>query len=305
MKKITLLLSFFLFVALGLSAQATYTEEFTTANIGASYVNGTYTGVNDIEWTYVHARDEGDYAIEGGGVMLRRVDESSSLSATFTNGISEFSFQYRKAYTAAKTRTYKVDVTNNGVTTTYDIPDFGGGSGAQTNVETFSKTALNLTGEVTIKIYASGSKGNQQATFDNFSWTEYAGTTDPTITVTSPEAGDSWEHGSNHNITWTYANIASTATVNINLYKNDVLTESLATGVTINDGSWTWNNISSSIVAGSDYKIKIEEATSPATGTSGVFSITAPIPTITVSAPAAGAYFGSGSQEVIEFTTAN
>ncbi|MDD3739565.1 MAG: lamin tail domain-containing protein [Lentimicrobiaceae bacterium] len=307
MKKFTLLLTFFLFVALGLSAQ-TYTEKFNASNATASYGDGSFTGVNNVQWSYVHSRDEGSYAIEDKGIMLRRSDEPSSLSATFINGIGEFSFKYRKAFTAAKTRTYKVDVIHNGTTTTYDIPEFGSGNGAQTTIYTFPDPAplsLNLAGEVTIKIYATGTTGNQQATFDTFTWTEYAGT-DPTITVTSPIAGDSWEHGSNHNITWTYANIDPTATVKIDLYKDNVYSQTLATGVTINDKSWAWNNISSSIVAGNDYTIKIEEATSPATGTSGVFSIVAPpSPSITVTSPVGGENWEQGTTHAITWNYAN
>lgn len=104
--------------------------------------------------------------------MLRRSAEKSSLSATFTSEIGKFSFQYRKAFTGGENnRNYKVDVTNNGITTTYTIPTFGA-SGTDETVHTFAQE-LNLEGEVVIKIYATGAKGNQQATFDNFAWTEH------------------------------------------------------------------------------------------------------------------------------------
>lgn len=146
---------------------ATYIETFDTSTAGGSYGNGTFTGVGSIVWTYVASRNEDIYGIEGAGIMLRRNTEPSSLSATFNDGITEFSFNYRKAYTGATIRKYKVDVTHNGVTTTYALPDFGGGSGADSTIHTFTQ-ALNLTGTVTIKIYADS---NAQATFDNFTWT--------------------------------------------------------------------------------------------------------------------------------------
>lgn len=304
MKKITLLLSFFLFVALGLSAQ-TLTEDFegTYNNLTGSYATSSFTNpTSNIEWSYAESRDEGSYAINNSkGLMLRRPSDSY-LEATFPNGVGTFTFDYRKAFTGAAGR--KLELLVNG-TSTVVTPEFGAGSGEDATVHPFTYD-VNVSGSVTIKIKPEGTtSSNRQITIDNITWTEYAGTTDPTITVTSPEAGDSWEHGSNHNITWTYANIASTATVNINLYKNDVLTESLATGVTINAGSWTWNNISSSILAGSDYTIKIEEATSPATGTSGVFSITAPIPVVNITAPIGGANWLQGTTETITWTYAN
>lgn len=132
-----------------------------------------------------------DYSIDGNGIMLRRVDESSSLSATFTSGIGEFSFEYRKAYTGGTARTYAVEVTHNENTTTYYLPEFGSGSGAQETIYEFTQ-ALNLTGTVTIKIYATGAKGNQQAVFDNFAWTEHGDVVEPVQhTVTFDSDGGS------------------------------------------------------------------------------------------------------------------
>lgn len=149
-----------------------FTETFET-NIGTSYVNGTFTGVESIVWTYVHARNVDTYGIDGTGIMLRRSDEPSSLSATFSNGVGTISFEYRKAYTGATERTYKVVVTVGGVDTEYIIPGFGSGTGANETVGTFTQQ-LNLTGTVTVKIVAYGPVGNQQAVFDNFVWSNYS-----------------------------------------------------------------------------------------------------------------------------------
>src|SRR5690554_5912492 len=127
-----------------------YHETFDTSNATASYANGSFVGVNGVTWTYVHSRNEGDYSIDEKGIMLRHAGEPSSLSATFSNGLNDFSFEYRKAFTGGNTRTYKVDVTHNNETVTYDIPAFGEGSGADETVHVFTKE-LNLTGEVVIK----------------------------------------------------------------------------------------------------------------------------------------------------------
>src|SRR5690554_2369937 len=124
-----------------------YHETFDNSSLSGSYDDGTFTGVNGVDWTYVHARDEGDAPIDGKGIMLRRVAEKSSLSATFTNGIGEFSFEYRKAFTGGTARKYAVDVTHNGTTTTYDLPEFGSGSGAQDDIYEFTQE-LNLEGEI-------------------------------------------------------------------------------------------------------------------------------------------------------------
>lgn len=148
-----------------------YHETFNTSTLGKSYGDATFTGVNGVSWSVVHGRNEDTFAIETTGIMLRRADEPSSLTGTFVNGIKTFTFQYRKAFTGDTARKYSVDVTNNGVTTTYVLPEFGSGTGDQPNVYTFTKE-LNLTGTVVIKIYATGANGNQQMVIDNFKWFE-------------------------------------------------------------------------------------------------------------------------------------
>ena len=154
----------------GAAANETFTETFATSTAGSSYGDGSFTGVNGILWTFVHARNEDTFPIDGEGILLRHASAPSSLSATFTTGITSFSFKYRKAYTGTAKRTYAVDVTHNGITTTYQIPEFGAGVAGDPTIYNFTKE-LNLTGTVTIKIYAIGSTSNQQAVFDDFTWT--------------------------------------------------------------------------------------------------------------------------------------
>ena len=149
----------------------TYKETFET-NIGTTYSAGTFDGVQGITWSYQAARNEDTFGIEGTGILLRRSDEPSFLQATFPNGVVEFSFEYRKAYTGGTERTYKVDVTIGETTTTLTVPGFGAGTGALADVFTFSAEVNSVT-STTIKIYATGPTGNQQATFDNFSWSEF------------------------------------------------------------------------------------------------------------------------------------
>src|SRR5699024_3176945 len=97
-----------------------YLETFTDAAVklaesGTSYQALVYTASNGVVWTFNHVTDEdggqnGVFAIDGTTVVLRRSDEPSSISATFHNGISAFSFNYMKAFTSQRTRTYSVDV---------------------------------------------------------------------------------------------------------------------------------------------------------------------------------------------------
>ena len=150
-----------------------YTQWFNPANLSASYHNGTYDGVAGVQWDYVHARNAGDFPIEGGGIMLRRADEPSSLSATFENGLNNLRIEYRKAFTSDAPRTYEVHIEHDGDVTIHTLPTFGTTSGADSTVHVFELFDLELEGEVKITIKAVGSDGNQQAVFNNIMWSEY------------------------------------------------------------------------------------------------------------------------------------
>jgi len=86
-----------------------------------------------------------------------------------------------------------------------------------------------------------------------------------TITVTSPNGGESWAHGTTHPVTWTYTGSPG-ANVKIELLKAGA---SVGTAVasTPNDGSFSWT-ISSTRPAGTDYKIRVSSTTTSATDTS-------------------------------------
>lgn len=158
-----------------------YVETFDSSTATAKYGDGSFTGVNGVVWQYVHARNEGlgtndDYSINGKGIMLRRVDESSSLTGTFANGLKWFSFEYRKAFTGDATRNYQVIVEDEtGVLYTGTI-EKQCTSGVDNTVHTFEVDLKALgkiaTGTVTVTIKAIGATGNQQLTIDNFKWIE-------------------------------------------------------------------------------------------------------------------------------------
>jgi hypothetical protein len=86
-----------------------------------------------------------------------------------------------------------------------------------------------------------------------------------TITVTSPNGGESWAHGTTHLVTWTWTGSPG-ANVKIELLKAGA---SVGTAVasTPNDGSFSWT-ISSTRPAGTDYKIRVSSTTTSATDTS-------------------------------------
>jgi surfactin synthase thioesterase subunit len=79
------------------------------------------------------------------------------------------------------------------------------------------------------------------------------------ITVTVPNGGESWQAGTQHNITWS-DNI--TGNVKIELLRNGVF-EAEITASTASSGAYSWN-IPTSIVADTTYKIKILNVDNPA-----------------------------------------
>ena len=76
----------------------------------------------------------------------------------------------------------------------------------------------------------------------------------PSITVTSPNGGETWERGSSHSITWS-SNDLPGSYVGIQLYKNGSYSSSISSSTT-DDGSYTWS-ISSSQTESDYYQVKI------------------------------------------------
>jgi hypothetical protein len=81
-----------------------------------------------------------------------------------------------------------------------------------------------------------------------------------TITVTSPNGGESWKRGTTHAITWTSIGAVG-ATVKIELLKSGVVQGAVSS--TANDGSYSVT-IPSTFPLGADYKIRITSTSNPA-----------------------------------------
>jgi len=96
------------------------------------------------------------------------------------------------------------------------------------------------------------------------------------ISVTSPNGGESWEHGSVQAITWTTQNMnTGSVSLKIELYKGGSFLQTVDNGV-INDGVWGGWTIPASLEVGSDYKVKIVSLSDAAVNdlSDGDFSIT-------------------------------
>jgi hypothetical protein len=144
-------------------------ENFNNAALTATYADGSFTGNNDILWTYGQTRDEGDYPINGKGIMLRRASDSY-LEATISGGVGNFSFDYRKAFTGNEPRQLEVIVDGITFETT---PVFGTISGEETDIYNLTVTISNPD-DITIRIKNVGSTTtNRQVVIDNIMWTCY------------------------------------------------------------------------------------------------------------------------------------
>lgn len=82
-----------------------------------------------------------------------------------------------------------------------------------------------------------------------------------TLTVTSPNGGENWIHGTAHTLTWTSSGSPGTL-VKIELLKAGVWNRTIVAS-TANDGSYSWT-IPSTQMVGFDYKIRVTSTTNTA-----------------------------------------
>jgi len=90
-----------------------------------------------------------------------------------------------------------------------------------------------------------------------------------TITVTSPNGGESWQHGTTHLVTWTYTGNPG-ANVKIELLKAGAWVGTATSSTPLGaggTGSFSWP-ISATRALGADYKIRVSSTTTSASDTS-------------------------------------
>ncbi|OEH93640.1 chitobiase/beta-hexosaminidase C-terminal domain-containing protein [Bacillus solimangrovi] len=146
-------------------AAETYVETFDNSNATGSYSTNLFEGNDEVTWSYVASRDEGDYPIDGKGVMLRRSSDTSSItSGLIEDGISSFSVDLKKGFTGSGNRQVELYINGELKGTSEAFDD--------TDVHNFSVDNLDIAGEVEIKLVNVTEK---QIVIDNISWTSFDG----------------------------------------------------------------------------------------------------------------------------------
>jgi molybdopterin-binding protein len=117
--------------------------------------------------------------------------------------------------------------------------------------------------------------------------------TGPSITVTSPNGGETLVRGSVATLTWSYTGNPG-ASVKIQLYNGTTLSRTITSSTPLSAGTYKWA-ISSLQSLGSNYKIKITSTTNSTISDTSNGTFTIAKPSITVISPNGGESFSRGS----------
>jgi ELWxxDGT repeat protein len=119
----------------------------------------------------------------------------------------------------------------------------------------------------------------------------------PSITVTSPDGGESWQVGSSHSITWTSAGIVGNVQIEYSTDNGGNWTDVITS--TVNDGTHSWTVPDA---VSSECLIRIGEADgNPVDTSDSLFSIV-PVPAVTVTSPNGGEEWDIGATHDITWT---
>ncbi|MFA7417540.1 MAG: endonuclease [Acholeplasma sp.] len=138
----------------------TYVETFENLSLtGSSYIDGSFTGINNIKWFYGGAR--GDQSLNGDAITFGgSADDQSFIRATIEDGIQSLSLKHKQPF--GNTQDYGVFINSNLI----------GQFRAGTLNETFThELDTPVTGEFTLEIKPLSPGGSRaQLTIDDLTW---------------------------------------------------------------------------------------------------------------------------------------
>src|SRR5665647_1835129 len=156
---------------------------------------------------------------------------------------------------------------------------------------------------IIVKIQSLSQPGIKDTSNNNFIIT--TGTIASSITVTSPNGGETWQRGKTYPITWSYAGSPGSS-VSIVLLKGGTQVLTIASSTPIGSGgsgSYSWK-IPSDKPIGKDYQVRIQSTSKPTIKDTGNnnFSIvtdTAPAGSIRVTSPNVGETWQRGTSHTV------
>ncbi len=200
--------------------------------------------------------NRGDNDITANGIIIdpsgpgidSRTPPTAGFSADPVSGAAPLLVQFTDASTGTTPLTYAWDFNNDGITdNTTQKPTY----------------TYNVAGVYSVNLTVTNTAG-----FNSLFRLNYITVTEPTqtpsITVTSPNGGETWQRGTSHTVTWDYSGSPGSA-VKIILLKGGIEVGTISSSTSIGSGghgSYTWP-IYWSGSTGSDYKVKIQSLSQP------------------------------------------
>ncbi len=177
------------------------------------------------------------------------------------------------------------------------------GSGGSGSYSWNIPTTLVNGSDYKIKVASSSNSSCYDYSNNNFSIS--GGTDPPSMTVTSPNGGETWQKGSTRNITWSFTGDPG-SNVKIQLYRRGSLNSTIASSVSTGSsgqGSYAWT-IPGSLVEEQTYTVKISslENSSISDASNSYFTIaTSELPGLKLTSPNGGETWLSGTTHRLEW----